>query len=61
MQLQIIFIFEFFGSEMRCLCLIFCCEMQYYQDMIIQHKDLSLIEYRIIVFAKALRVEKCCL
>ena len=46
---------------MRCLCLIFCCEMQYYQEMMIQHKDRWLIEYRIIVFAKALRVEKCCL
>ena len=45
---------------MSCLCLIFPCEMQYYQEIMIQHKARSLVEYRIIVFAKALRVEKCC-
>lgn len=36
------------------LCLIFPCEMHYHQEIVIQHEDCSLIEYRIIVFAKAL-------
>ena len=61
MYLYIIIILEDHGFNMHCLCLIFPCDMQYYQEIVIQHEDRYLIEYRIIVFAKALRVEKCCL